>query len=553
MGYLKPDDQRLLFVPLGGSGEIGLNMNLYGMAGKWIMVDCGMSFGDDELPGVELSFPDPSFITDERDNLVAMVITHGHEDHIGAIPHLWAELECPIYATPFTAELIKDKLSEAGLLNDVELHVVSPQDRLQLGPFAVQYIPLAHSIAEGHGLTIEAGDMRIFHTGDWKLDNRPLIGPPSPSAALTNFGDGGVDCVVGDSTNVFNATESGSEAAVRENLLELIKGMTGRVVVTTFASNVARLETVAEIAKRTGRDLVLIGRSMHRILKAGQATGYLQDLPILVPEEHANDLPKDRVLILCTGCQGEPRAALSRMATGSHRHVNLAATDNVIFSSKIIPGNEKTLGRLFNDLTLAGINVVTEKDAFIHVSGHPGRAELATMYGWLRPHAVLPVHGEPRHLKRHVAFAHEIGIKSSLAPANGDVIHISKSGLKKVDEVLHGRLVLDGDLIIDDDDSAISDRRRLMNQGIASMSLLLDGRGALVYEPEIVFVGIPGVDAENLIEECAYSVGAALDRMKPNTRQVDGLVEEAARIAVRRTCRRIIGKNPGVITHILRQ
>ena len=552
MAYLKPDDDRLLFVPLGGSGEIGMNLNLYGTRGKWIMVDCGMSFPDEDMPGIERVFPDPAFIVDEGDDLLALLVTHGHEDHIGAIPYLWSEFQCPVYATPFTAELIRDKLAEAGLLNDVPLYVVQAADEIELGAFKIRYIPLAHSIAEGHGLAIETPNRRVFHTGDWKLDNRPLIGPVSPGPLLQELGEAGVDCVVGDSTNIFNKTESGSEHQVRENLLEIVRGLTGRVVITTFASNVARLETAAMIARETGRDLVLLGRSMHRILKAAQATGYLQDFPSIVPEEHVDDLPRDRCLILCTGCQGEPRAALSRIAAGTHKTASLSKDDTVLFSSKIIPGNEITLGRLFNDLTLLGVQVITEKDAFIHVSGHPGREELATMYGWLKPRSVLPVHGEHRHLERHAAFAKSLQIPSSLAPSNGDIIEIGEKGLARMDRAPAGRLVMDGDLIVEDEDEALLARRRLMHQGLVTLALVLDDDAALMCEPQARVSGVPGNEDGELEDAILDAVERSLDRMKPTAREADSLVEETVRIATRRTCRRLVGKNPSVMTHIVR-
>lgn len=553
MAYMKPNDQRLLFLPLGGSGEIGMNLNLYGHRGRWLMVDCGMSFADTYLPGVDLVFPDPTFIEDEQDALVGLVLTHGHEDHIGAVPYLWERFRCPVYATPFTAELVKGKLKEADLLHEVPLHIVDALDILELGPFKVRYVPLAHSIAEGHGLEIITTAGTVFHTGDWKLDDRPLIGPACPSPVLEKMGEDGVLALVGDSTNVFNASESGSEAAVRESLKELVAGLENRVVITTFASNVARLETIGEVAKATGRRLVLLGRSMERVVKAAQETGYLLDLPNLVSEEDADYLPRNEVLIACTGCQGEPRAAIARIARDDHKHLQLSPGDNVIFSSKIIPGNELILGQLFNQLAQKAVNVITEKDAFVHVSGHPGRSELAKMYAWTKPHTAIPVHGEVRHLQRHARLAQELGVEHTIVPKNGDVIEISRKGLRRVDEAPFGRLVLDGKDVVAYEDPAIADRRRAAANGFVSVSVIFDDDGALAADPLIAPLGLPRSTDDSFYHGMVDAVESALERLSPAHRLLDFQVEEATRIGIRRFCRREIGKNPGVAVMITRR
>jgi len=550
---MRERDERLLFLPLGGSGEIGMNLNLYGHKGKWLMVDCGMTFAETHVPGIDLIFPDPTFIESEQEALVGLVLTHGHEDHIGAVPYLWRRLNCPVYATPFTAELVKDKLKEAGLLDVVPLHVVDALAPIKVGPFTVSYVPLAHSIAEGHGLAIETGQGTIFHTGDWKLDDRPLIGPACPSPVLSELGEKGVLALVGDSTNVFNATESGSEAAVRESLIELVEELDNRVVITTFASNVARLETIGAVAKASGRHLVLLGRSMERVVRAAKATGYLQDFPPLVPEEDADHLPRNKVLIACTGCQGEPRAAIARIARGDHKHLHLSPEDNVIFSSKIIPGNDLTLGQLFNTLASEGINVITEKDAFVHVSGHPGRAELAKMYGWTKPFSAIPVHGEARHLLRHAKLARELGVEHTIVPRNGDIIEISSAGLKLIDEAPVGRLALDGTEVINVGDPSIIDRRRASANGFVTVSLVFDDDGALAAEPAFAIMGLPRSHDDAFYDGLVDAVEAALDRMKAADRRGDSMVEETTRIAVRRYCRTEIGKNPGVASLITRR
>ncbi len=517
------------------------------------MVDCGMSFADDHFPGVDLVFPDPSFIASEKDQLLGLVVTHGHEDHIGAIPYIWDRFECPIYVTAFTAALVRDKLQEAGLTDRVELHVVKADEAFKLGSFEITYLALAHSIAEGHGLVIKTGKGTLFHTGDWKLDDNPLIGPVCPSAKLKALGEGGVLALVGDSTNVFNLGESGSELAVRDSLIALCKEMTGRIIITTFASNVARLDTVGEVARQTGRHLVLLGRSMQRISKAAMETGYLSNFPPMMNEEDAAHIPRDKVLIVCTGCQGESRAALSRIARDEHRHLTLSEGDNVIFSSKIIPGNELTLGQLFNTLAANKINVITEKDEFVHVSGHPAQAELAKMYEWTRPKVAIPVHGEARHLLKHAAFARAQGVKHALAPKNGDVIEITSEGAFVVDEAPVGRLILDGDVVTEAGNFAVTERRRASQQGFVTVSLIIADDGVVSAEPQLAILGLPAKIPELLYDTLLDAVEGAIERMSSKKRQDNNSVEETVRVAIRRICRSSIGKNPGVGVLITRQ
>lgn len=510
------------------------------------MVDCGMSFAGDGFPGIDLMFPDPIFAEREQKNLLGMVITHGHEDHIGAIPYLWRRFRCPIYATPFTAALITDKLDEAGLSEEVDLRLVEDDKSFTLGPFDITYIALAHSTAEGHGLSISTRLGTIFHTGDWKLDPTPLIGPVCPSDKLKALGEQGVLALVGDSTNVFNPNNAGSELAVKERLTELCGKMEGRVVITTFASNVARLDTVGEVAKATGRHLVLLGRSMKRIYKAAKATGYLQNFPPVLDEEDASHLPRERVLICCTGCQGENRAALSRIARDEHRHLTLAAGDTVIFSSKIIPGNELALGELFNQLTASRVDVITEKDDFVHVSGHPGQADLEDMYRWTKPRHAIPVHGEHRHLVKHADLARTYGVDSALVPHNGDVIAIDCEGVVKIDEVPFGRLVLDGDKVIQADDPAIADRRRASYNGFITVSLVLSDSGELLADPQIAILGVYAPDPLHCRDTIMDLAESALERMPKREREQEDTVCEKVRIAIRRHFRANQDKNPGV-------
>lgn len=552
MPYMKKSDDRLLFLPLGGSGEIGMNLNLYAHKGKWLMVDCGMSFAGDHFPGVDLVFPDPIFIEREKDNLVGLVVTHGHEDHIGAIPHIWRRFGCPIYATPFTAALITDKLAEAGLTDDVELHIVEHDGPFELAPFTITYLALAHSTAEGHGLIIETAQGVVFHTGDWKLDPDPLIGPVCPSDKLKAIGDKGVLAMVGDSTNVFNPENAGSELAVRDSLIEICKGLSGRIVLTTFASNVARLDTAGKVSRATGRHIVLLGRSMHRITNAAKATGYLQDFPDILDEEDASHIPRDKLLILCTGCQGESRAALARIARDDHKHLTLAADDTVIFSSKIIPGNELVLGQLFNTLASNKIKVITEKDAFVHVSGHPGQADLKDMYGWVRPQVAIPVHGEARHLIAHAALAKSCGIKHTIVPANGDVIEISNAGVRKIDDAPTGRMILDGGQVIPADSPSMADRRRSAQQGFVTTSVVLDDDGRLAADPQLAVLGLPSSNPDILYDQLLDVCEQAVDRMAAKRRLNDDMVEESVRVAMRRLCRAELGKNPSVAVLITR-
>lgn len=547
------NEDHLLFCPLGGSGEIGMNMNLFCCHGQWIMVDCGMTFADEWLPGIDLIFPDPGFIEERRNDLLGLVLTHGHEDHIGAIPYLWSRLRCPIYATPFTMELVRGKLVEAGLIDAVELHEIEIGGSFTLGSFGITYIPLAHSILEGNALKIETPYGTLFHTGDWKLDEAPQIGVPSTPEELATIGDAGVLAMIGDSTNVFNAHESGSEQSVKDALDDLVAGLKGRVVITTFASNAARLKTVADVARRNGRKIVLFGRSMHRIVAAARKTGYLTNWPETVSEDKAGALPRDQVLVLCTGAQGESRSALSRMANGDHRHMTLAKDDTVIFSSRIIPGNERALGRLINKLTLMGVGVLTERDAPVHVSGHPGRAELQKMYEWIRPDIAIPVHGEARHLRRHADFARSLGVPHSLAPANGDIIRLAPGPVAIVDQAPSGRLVLDGNVLLPANSDVIAARRRMSMNGILVIILMLDENGQLDSDAEVISMGIAELgDDEPLTSDLLGVIDDAMAGLGRSARFIDRDVIETVRIASRRFLRRQINKNPPVEVRVVR-
>ncbi len=530
--------KELLFCALGGSGEIGMNVNLYGCQGKWLMVDLGMTFSGNEYPGVDLVFADLEFIENERENLLGIVLTHAHEDHIGAVPYFAQELDVPLYATPFTAKLVAAKLEEAGILDQVELNVVDDLENFQLGPFGIRYVPLAHSIAEGNALLIDTPYGRIFHTGDWKLDDEPQVGTPATEAELTAIGDEGVLALVCDSTNVFNPEASGSEGEVYRGLLAEVKKHKGRrVLVTTFASNVARLQTLGDVAKKTGRQLCVAGRSLDRIIQTGQSCGYLKDLPDLVDPDTAMDLPRGDVLIVATGGQGEPRAALARISEGNHP-IKLDKGDVVLFSSRQIPGNEIQIGRIQNRLADQGVIVVTDRQSPIHVSGHPGRPELEALYSWIRPQILLPVHGEIRHMKEQARLGIDSGIPKAIFQKNGDLVRLAPSHAGKFGEVHSGRLVLDGDIIAPADGDAIVVRRRIAFNGVVSVAADRKGR------VEISALGLPlDEDYAGFVEEAKRDVAEALKRAGKADRDTRS---EAARLAARRAATRWSGKKPQV-------
>ena len=534
-----PEDE-LLFLALGGSGEIGMNVNLYGCRGQWLMVDLGMTFSGDEYPGVDLVFADLDFIEERAEDLIGVVLTHAHEDHIGAVPYFAAELDVPLYATPFTAELVRRKLIEAGIENEIELNVIEREHgSFHLGPFEITYIPLAHSIAEGNALQIETPFGRVFHTGDRKLDDDPLVGIPATEEELTEIGDEGVLALVCDSTNVFNPAPSGSESMVYQGLLEEVRRWEGRrVVVTTFASNVARLQTLGHVAEETGRALCIAGRSLERIIEVAQMNGYLQHFPPMVDFDTAMSLPRGEVLILATGGQGEPRAALARIAEDSHP-IGLAHGDVVLFSSRQIPGNELAIGRVQNLLAERGIEMVTDRQSDIHVSGHPGRPELEALYRWLRPEILVPVHGEMRHMQEQARLGRASGIPRAVVQKNGDVVRLAPGEPGRLAQVRAGRLVLDGDIIVPADGEAIVTRRRLARDGM--LIVALDERR----NPRVHGFGLPlDEDYREFIAEAEKDVVEALKRLKgPKARDRDEVME-AARLAARRAAQRWSGKKP---------
>nr|WP_180345133.1 ribonuclease J [Sphingomonas japonica] len=519
-----------------------MNVNLYGTKGKWLMVDCGITFADPAYPGIDVILPDLQFIEDRLDDLVGIVLTHGHEDHIGALPYFAADLGVPLYATPFTAGLIRGKLDEEGISNQVKLKIVDPAKPVKIGPFGVTFVPLSHSIPEANALLIDTPHGKIFHTGDWKLDETPVMGRPSSAAELAAIGDEGVLALVCDSTNVFNAEASGSERGVRPGLDAEVAKAKGRVMVTTFASNAARLHTLGEVATAAGRRVCVAGRSLDRILKVAKATGYLRDFPETVDFETAMRLPRDKVMIIATGGQGEPRAALARVADGTHQ-IKLEAGDTVLFSSKQIPGNEVAIGRIQNILAGKGVHLVTDKQAHIHVSGHPGRPELRAMYDWIRPDVLVPVHGEMRHLMEQARFGAECGIPSSIVQADGAIVRLAPGKPAKIGDAPVGRLVLDGDVILPADGGTINERRRIANYGLISVALALGKGRKLVGTPEVRIQGIPvEEDRDPFIAEAG---DAAREAVRSGSKDIDAL-KESVRLSVRRVATRWTGKKPVV-------
>lgn len=552
-----PHDE-LVFLPLGGSGEIGMNLNLYGYGPeedrRWIIVDIGVTFGDDRTPGIDLIMPDPAFIEERRDELLGIVLTHAHEDHIGAVARLWPRLRCPVYATPFTAAMVRGKLIEAGIESQVPLHIIPLSHRFDLGPFDIELVTLTHSILEPNALAIRTPLGLVLHTGDWKIDRDPMVGDDIDEARLCAIGDEGVRAIVCDSTNVFTPGTSGSEADVAASLVELLKQCEGRVAITTFASNVARLDSIIRAGEAVGRHPVLVGRSMYRVVAAAREAGYLHDLPPILDEDDAGYLPREKVLYICTGSQGEPRAALARIAEDSHPHIVLEKGDTVVFSSRIIPGNETSIFDLQNQLAERGVRVITEKDHFVHVSGHPCRDELALMYQWIRPEVAVPVHGEARHLAEHAALARELQVPEQVVVRNGLIVRLAPGPAEVVDEAPSGRIYLDGDVLTDQDEGAVQERRRLAFAGSVFVSLVLDGRGDVRGEPQVRLMGLPEEDSDGVpFEDRALdAVDEALDRLPRKRRGDDSAVAEFLRRAVRGALRREWGKKPQVAVVVTR-
>lgn len=541
---------QLVFVPLGGLGEIGMNAALYGFGPegkrKWILVDCGLSFAGPEAPGVDIVLPDLHYIIEDKANLLGIIITHAHEDHIGALAALWPALRAPVYCTRFAAGLLATRrLSEPGAPK-VPMHVVAQGSRITLGPFDIEFVPVAHSIPESNALAIRTPVGLVVHTGDWKIDPTPQVGLPTDEARLRELGEEGVLALVCDSTNVMRDGISPSEADVAAKLKELIHSAPARVAVTTFASNVARLRAVAEAAMADQREVVVVGRAMDRVIDVARECGYLDGIPAFRPADTYGYLPRDKVVALLTGSQGEPRAALSRIASDDHPEITLTPGDRVIFSSRTIPGNEKAVSNILNALARDNIEIITDRTHLVHVSGHPRREEMARLYGWLKPKIAIPAHGEDLHLAEHAAFARGVGVKHVLRAGNGDVVGISAEGARKLKEVRHGRLYQDGMLLVGAQERTVAERRKLSFAGIVSVAVALDEKGELAGDPEIALLGLPLVakDGSSFDDIVADAVEDLIEGMPKAKRRDSEAVRNALERGIRSAVNEEWGKKP---------
>ena len=556
----KSKQDELVFLPLGGSNEIGMNFNCYGFGPaddrKWIIVDVGVTFGDQTTPGVDIIMPDPSFIEAYADDILGIVLTHAHEDHIGAVGWLWPRLEAPVYATPFTAYLLREKLRDVDLLDEVDITEVPLGGKITLGPFEIELITLTHSIPEPNGLSIKTPLGTILHTGDWKIDPDPLLGGKTDMAAISRLGDEGVLAMVCDSTNVFVDGEAGSEAEVRIAMNKLISTLHGKVAVACFASNVARMDTAIRAAQANDRRVCLVGRSMHRMAAAARSVGFLNDIEPFVSDAEARHFPEDKILFLCTGSQGEARAALSRIADGTHPHVSLGQGDHVVFSSRVIPGNEVSIRNLQNKLADKGVRLYTERDhPGIHVSGHPCRDELKQMYQWARPQIAVPTHGERRHLLEHCALALDLQIPQAIAPRNGDMVRLAPGRAEVIDETVSGRLYLDGGVLTPENGDALRERRHAAHNGVIHVSIVIDAKGKIRSGPSVNSIGMPGDEEsplEDALETLADAAEDAMKRLDYEAREDDEAVETAISRAVKKACYRIWERRPIVEATVLR-
>ena len=554
----KNANDELVFLPLGGSGEVGMNLNCYGYGPEdnrqWMLIDVGVTFGDLSTPGVDIIVPDPAFL--EGENIRGIVLTHAHEDHIGALPWLWSRLKAPLYATPFTAFLIREKLRDNGV-QDVKIIEVPLGGHVDLGPFQVDFVTMTHSIAEPNGIKITTPLGTVFHTGDWKLDPNPVIGKPTDVPAITAMGDEGLLAMVCDSTNVFVDGEAGSELQAQEGLIELIGSLkTGKIAVGCFASNVARMVSVIKAAEKAGRRVALAGRSMHRITSAARHVGLFDGSRAILTEDEARHWPADEILYLCTGSQGEDRAALSRIADGSHPFIKLGLGDHCIFSSRIIPGNELAIANLQDRMADRGVRLYTEKDhPGIHVSGHPCRDELKQMYEWARPRISVPTHGMRRHLMEHAAFARDLGVPETVTPRNGDMVRLAPGQAAIIDEVPNGRLYVDGGMVVTEKGEALRERRHASTNGVLVVSFAMDRRGKIVSDIDVRAIGLPGDEVTPLgdaLDELAERVEQTVGSLTGEARDDDMVVEQAVARVLKKASQQIWDRRPIVETVILR-
>ena len=538
---------QLIFCPLGGSGEIGMNMNLFAYGRpdnqKWLIVDIGVTFADDTLPGINLIYPDPGFIIDKKDDLLGIILTHAHEDHIGAIVHIWPQLKCNIYATPFTSVLIKEKFKEKKIEIGNNLKIVDLNGTVKLGPFKIEFITLTHSILEPNGLSIETPVGTILHTGDWKCDPNPLIGNTINEKKLKQIGAQGVLAMICDSTNIFNPGRAGSELDVRQSLLKIMQNKNKRIIVTSFASNVARMETIFYCAKKIERQISLVGRSMHRIYKAARQCGYLKNVIDPIDSREAKKISREKIVYLCTGSQGEPMGAMMRIAHYVHPDIFIEKDDTVIFSSKIIPGNEKKLYSLHNQLVKNGIEVISEENEFVHVSGHPNQEDLKDMYNWVKPKAIIPVHGEHRHMMEHINFAKEMQVPYPVQIENGDIVQIYPGNEPHVvDKAPVGRMYIDGNISISEDSQSLKERKNLANNGYLEVIIIINNKGKVIKKPIFSFKGLP---IENQNDDFIFDLEDEVKKTSRtfslnNPKQENILIEE-----LKKNCRKLVKEKTG--------
>ena len=536
----------LLYCPLGGAGEIGMNMNLFGYGQeddhKWIMVDVGVTFADDSIPGVDLIYPDPGYAEDKKDNFLGIILTHAHEDHIGAITHVWPKFKCKIYATPFTAALVTEKFREKKIDITSYLQIVQLGSTINLKPFKIEFITMTHSIVEPNGLRIETPAGSILHTGDWKCDPNPLVGDNMNSKRLIEIGKEGVLTMICDSTNVLSVGRSGSEKDVRDSMLKIIEKQKKRVIVTSFASNVARMETIFYCAEKTGRNISLVGRSMHRIYKAAKQCGYLSDVIEPIDSRDAKNISSEKIIYLCTGSQGEPMGAMNRISNYIHPDVFVEAGDTVIFSSKIIPGNEKKLYKLHNQLVREGINVISEETDFVHVSGHPNRDDLKDMYEWIQPNSIIPVHGEQRHMLEHISFAKKLNVPHPIKVENGDIVRIFPGDSPEVfDKAPYGKIFLDGNIGVEEESKSIKERRNISQNGHLNITVIITTQGNIHNMPIVNFMGIPILNTE----EFKISIQDEIDKIAKSFSLNNKKQEENFKDALKVTCRKFTKEKTG--------
>ena len=550
--------EELFFCPLGGSGEIGMNMNLFGYGTpedtKWLIVDMGVTFADESVPGIDLIYPDPGFIIDKKKDLLGIVLTHAHEDHIGSVVHIWPKLKCNIYSTPFTSVLIKEKFKEKKIDIEKYLKIVQLNGSIKLENFNVEFVTLTHSILEPNGLIIKTPMGTILHTGDWKCDPNPLIGDSINEKRLKEIGNEGVVAMICDSTNVFNPGRAGSENDVRNSLLKIMRNINKRIIVTSFASNVARMETIFYCAEKTGREISLVGRSMNRIFKAARQCGYLDKVKEPIDPRDAKKIPREKIVLLCTGSQGEPNGAMMRITSDIHPDIAIEKEDTVIFSSKIIPGNEKKLFKMHNQLVKNGIEVISEENEFVHVSGHPNREDLKDMYNWIKPRSVIPVHGEHRHMAEHINFAKEMQVPYPLQVENGDVVKIPKNGKPEiVDKAPTGRMYLDGSVSIGEDSKSIKERKNLSFNGLLEITIIVNEKGN-VKKPFISLIGLPvseesKMDFQMDLEHEIYKICKTFSVDNPKQKKN---LEEKIKSNCRKIIKNRIGKRPFTNINLIR-